>query len=147
MTFSHYVIEHIPHPWKAIDELSRMTKPGGLALHAVPWSYVAHDHDARLRLVPCGRANLMGRCNDPSLQTPMSLRLPCVPAASRSYAPALPALLRPHGPHAFMAAMLHVPIGLNRYHYHATPDDYFRFSHRGLETLFADRGFKILDLG
>ena len=71
VTFSHYVIEHIPHPWKAIQEMARMTKPGGLALHAVPWSY----------------------------------------------------------------------------HYHATPGDYFRFSHSGIESLFVDAGFKVLDLG
>ena len=31
--------------------------------------------------------------------------------------------------------------------YHATPADHFRFSHEGLRTLVADRGFEVLDIG
>mmetsp|Transcript_35578 Transcript_35578/g.35783 ORF Transcript_35578/g.35783 Transcript_35578/m.35783 type:complete len:153 (-) Transcript_35578:25-483(-) len=33
------------------------------------------------------------------------------------------------------------------YQYHATPDDNFRFSHKGLESLLEDRGFTVLDVG
>eukprot|EP00928_Gymnodinium_smaydae_P039456 TRINITY_DN26951_c0_g1_i1.p1 TRINITY_DN26951_c0_g1~~TRINITY_DN26951_c0_g1_i1.p1 ORF type:complete len:909 (-),score=81.97 TRINITY_DN26951_c0_g1_i1:175-2901(-) len=33
------------------------------------------------------------------------------------------------------------------YEYHATPDDYFRFSHRALQTLFENRGFETLQVG
>ena len=71
MTFSHYVLEHVRTPWKAFETIARITKPGGLAIHAVPWSY----------------------------------------------------------------------------HFHATPADYFRFSHQGLESLLVDLGFEILELG
>jgi len=37
-----------------------------------------------------------------------------------------------------------VPIS---YQYHATTDDNFRFSHKGLESLLEDRGFTVLDVG
>lgn len=33
------------------------------------------------------------------------------------------------------------------YHYHATPGDYFRFSHQALESMMEDRGFTVLDRG
>ena len=33
------------------------------------------------------------------------------------------------------------------YQYHATPDDNFRFTHKGLTSLLEDRGFKVLDVG
>lgn len=70
VTFSHFVLEHVREPWKAFDTIARVTKRGGLALHAVPWSY----------------------------------------------------------------------------HWHATPADYYRFSHQALESLFVDRGFDVLEV-
>merc|ERR1719277_1419386 len=33
------------------------------------------------------------------------------------------------------------------YQYHATPHDYFRFSHEALSSLFEDNGFRVLDSG
>ena len=37
VVFSHVVLEHVKEPWTAIDTLSRITKPGGLSLHVVPF--------------------------------------------------------------------------------------------------------------
>jgi len=42
VTFSHTVLEHTPYPWKAFDEIARMTKQGGLTMHVVPFSYQYH---------------------------------------------------------------------------------------------------------
>lgn len=42
VTFSHTVLEHSQRPWLAFDEISRVTKSGGLTLHLVPWSYQYH---------------------------------------------------------------------------------------------------------
>lgn len=42
VTFSHTVLEHTPYPWKAFDEIARITKTGGLTMHVVPFSYQYH---------------------------------------------------------------------------------------------------------
>ena len=42
VTFSHTVLEHVRHPWRAFDTIARVTAPGGLTLHLLPWSYQWH---------------------------------------------------------------------------------------------------------
>lgn len=42
VTFSHTVLEHAKRPWKTFDTIARITKPGGLTLHLVPFSYQYH---------------------------------------------------------------------------------------------------------
>lgn len=37
VVFSHVVLEHVKEPWMAVDTLRRITKPGGLSLHVVPF--------------------------------------------------------------------------------------------------------------
>ena len=71
VTFSHTVLEHVKHPWRAFDTIARITKPGGLTLHLLPWSY----------------------------------------------------------------------------QWHATPADYYRFSHQALRSLLEDRGFAVEAVG
>ena len=42
VTFSHTVLEHASRPWRSFETISRITRPGGLTLHLVPWSYQHH---------------------------------------------------------------------------------------------------------
>lgn len=41
------VLEHVPHPWKALNEMYRVLRPGGLALITVPQQNELHEepHD------------------------------------------------------------------------------------------------------
>jgi 2-polyprenyl-3-methyl-5-hydroxy-6-metoxy-1,4-benzoquinol methylase len=45
VTASIGVLEHTKRPWQALDEIARMTKQGGLALHVIPFSYPHHEND------------------------------------------------------------------------------------------------------
>ena len=66
VTFSHTVLEHVRHPWKAFDTIARVTKPGGLTLHLVPWSYQWHATPARAAafspLLTCNSLLLITHC-------------------------------------------------------------------------------------
>ena len=42
MTFSHTVLEHASRLWRSFATILRITRPGGLTLHLVPWSYQHH---------------------------------------------------------------------------------------------------------
>jgi SAM-dependent methyltransferase len=36
------MLEHTPHPWKVIEEISKVLKPGGILYLSVPWIFPVH---------------------------------------------------------------------------------------------------------
>lgn len=42
--FTSHTLEHLVNPLKALNEMSLITKPGGLALHVLPWKEGTFDH-------------------------------------------------------------------------------------------------------
>ena len=57
-----YVLEHVYAPWRAVDEIWRITKPGGVVFGAVPLRTAIHRHDKDYwRFCPDGLAYLLRR--------------------------------------------------------------------------------------
>jgi SAM-dependent methyltransferase len=42
--FSSHVLEHLVNPLKALHQMARVTRPGGYALHVLPWKTGTFDH-------------------------------------------------------------------------------------------------------
>jgi SAM-dependent methyltransferase len=42
ITYSNNVIEHLKEPWKAVEEIVRITKVGGLFIHIAPFAWRYH---------------------------------------------------------------------------------------------------------
>lgn len=43
----HYVLEHVPNPWRAMEEIFRVLSPGGIALFGLPFMHVYHGDSNR----------------------------------------------------------------------------------------------------
>lgn len=39
-----YVLEHVPNPWRAMEEIFRILSPGGIALFGLPFIHVYHGN-------------------------------------------------------------------------------------------------------
>ena len=49
------MLEHTPHPWKVLDEVYKVLRPGGILYVSVPWMYPLHaePNDYWRFSVPC----------------------------------------------------------------------------------------------
>jgi len=55
------VLEHVTAPWVVAAEVGRVLMPGGIALHAVPWTWPTHSQPNDFwRMSPAGLESLFG---------------------------------------------------------------------------------------
>jgi SAM-dependent methyltransferase len=60
IVISGQCIEHSPHPWKVVNEIGRLVKPGGFVLITAPWTWEIHRYPLDcFRILPDGLSSMM----------------------------------------------------------------------------------------